>query len=129
MNKIRIYSEEELVILKKNPNVVKIKNKSQIQYNGNFKLWAVQEKLRHPEKTARQIFENAGFDMNILDDRTPQKRLCDWIKKYKKFGSDYFISDNKYTYKSVNKLLTRDRKYFLKIKNGNIYIYRIDELL
>lgn len=127
MNKIRVYNEYELEVLKKNPNVVKIKNNSQIQYSGNFKLWAVQEKLRHPEKTSRQIFESGGFDMNILDERTPQKRLCDWVKKYKKFGSNYFISNNKYTYKSVNKLLTRDRKYFLKIKDGQLFIYRVED--
>lgn len=100
MNKIRVYNEKELEILKNNPNVISVINKSQIQYSNNFKLWAIKEKLENPEKTARQIFESGGFDMNILDERTPQKRLCSWIKKYKMFGSDYFIGNNKYTYKS-----------------------------
>ncbi len=101
MNKIRIYSNDEIKILLSNPNVTNIKNKSQIIYKSDFKLWAVLEKLNHSEKTARQIFESAGFDMNILDDRTPQKRLCSWVKKYKMFGKDYFLdNNNKYTYTS-----------------------------
>ena len=41
--------------------------------------------------------------MNILDDRTPQKRLCSWVKKYKKFGEDYFTDKNKYSYKAIPK--------------------------
>lgn len=101
MNKIRVYNDNEIKILLNNPNVDKIKNNSQIVYKNNFKLWAVKEKLSHKEKTARQIFVAGGFDMNILDDRTPQKRLCSWVKKYKMFGEDYFTDKNKYSYKAL----------------------------
>lgn len=73
MNKIRVYNDEEIKKLLSNSNVARIKNKSQIVYKNEFKLWAVKEKLSHIEKTAREIFETGGFDMNILDDRTPQK--------------------------------------------------------
>ena len=89
MNKIRVYNDEEIKILLSNSNVERIRNKSQIVYKNSFKLWAVKEKLSDTSKTARQIFVAGGFDMNILDDRTPQKRLCSWVKKYKKFGEDY----------------------------------------
>ena len=75
MNKIRIFNEEEIKKLLNNPNVEYIKNKSQIIYKNKFKLWAVKEKLNHIEKNAREIFIAGGFDMNILDDRTPQKRI------------------------------------------------------
>ena len=91
MNKIR------------NSNVEKIKNKSQIVYKNSFKLWAVKEKISDTSKTARQIFVAGGFDMNILDDRTPQKRICSWVKKYKKFGEDYFTDKNKFTYQAIQK--------------------------
>lgn len=100
MKKIRVYNDEEIKILLSNINVESIKNKSQIVYRGEFKLWAVKEKLSHSEKTAREIFESGGFDMKILDDRTPQKRLNSWIKKYQKFGEDYFINKNKYSYQA-----------------------------
>ena len=101
MNKIRVYNDEEIKILLNNPNVEKINNKCHIVYKKEFKLWAVKEKLSHKEKTARQIFEAGKFDMNILDDRTPQKRICSWVKKYKKFGEDYFTDKNKYSYKAL----------------------------
>jgi len=101
MNKIRVYNDEEIKILLNNPNVEKINNKCHIVYKKEFKLWAVKEKLSDTSKTARQIFEAGKFDMNILDDRTPQKRICSWIKKYKKFGEDYFTDKNKYTYKAL----------------------------
>ena len=106
MNKIRVYSDDEIKKLLSNSNVEEIKNKSQIVYKNSFKLWAVQEKLSHIEKTARQIFVTGGFDMNILDDRTPQRRLCSWVKKYQKFGEDYFTDKNKYTYQTKKKEIT-----------------------
>lgn len=100
MNRIRVYNEDEIKKLTTNPNVVTIRNNSQIIYSNDFKLCAVKEKIKYKDKTSRQIFEESGFDMNILDDRTPQKRLCSWMKKYKKFGEEYFKSNNKYSYKA-----------------------------
>ena len=47
MNKTRIYTDEEIKVLLSNPNVVRIRNKSQILYKNSFKLWAVKEKLSH----------------------------------------------------------------------------------
>ena len=47
--------------------------------------------------------EEAGFDMNILDEKTPQRRLNAWLKKYEKFGVEYFNDlSSKYYYKSLN---------------------------
>ena len=111
MNKIRIYSDNEITILMSNPNVSHIKNKSQIQYKNSFKVWAIKQKLNNPEKTARQIFESGGFDMLILDERTPQRRLLSWVKKYKMFGENYFNDNNRYTYKS----LERNKKVMLVV--------------
>ena len=129
MSRIRVYTDEEIKSLFNSGNVASIKNKSQIVYKKEFKLWAIYEKLSHPEKTARQIFESAGFDMKILDDRTPQKRLCSWVKKYKMYGDEYFIERNKYTYTSKNKntkqvkFINENTKYFLlKIDNDKINI-------
>lgn len=99
----RIFTEYEIEQLLKNENILGIKYQKEIMYSGSFKLWAVQEKLKYPYKTARQIFEEAGFDMEILDERTPQRRLNAWIKKYHKFGVEYFMDlSNKYYYTSLN---------------------------
>lgn len=112
MNKIRVYNDKEIEILLKNPNVESIKNKSQIIYKNDFKLWAVKEKIKHVEKTAREIFIEAGFDMNILDDRTPQRRLYLWSKKYKTFGEDYF--SNGYSYQAKQRSIDyKDSKQFI----------------
>ena len=102
MNKIRVYNDDEIKILLDNSNVERIRNKCHIVYKNSFKLWAVKEKLSDTSKTARQIFVAGGFDMNILDDRTPQKRICSWVKKYKKFGEDYFTNKNEFTYKAID---------------------------
>lgn len=134
MSRIRVYTDEEIKRLFQSGNVLSIKNKSQIVYKKEFKLWAIHEKLSHPEKTARQIFESAGFDMNILDERTPQKRLCSWIKKYRMYGDEYFVERNKYTYSSKSKKieinnskkLKDDSKYFLlQVSDSEINIFPV----
>ncbi len=123
MKKIRVYTDNEIKTLLSNPNVISIKNKCQIEYSNKFKLWAIKEKLTNHGKTAREIFVAAGFDMKILDDRTPQRRLSCWLKKYDKFGVDYF-TNNKYTYQSKEEDIT---EYFIvKRKNGTTNIYKID---
>lgn len=94
----RVFTEYEIEKLLINKNILGIRYEKEIIYSPDFKLWAVEEKLKYPRKTARQIFEEAGFDMDILDERTPQRRLNAWIKKYKKFGVEYFkdLSRKKY---------------------------------
>ncbi len=97
----RILTEDEIQTLLKNENILGIRYEREIIYSGKFKLWAVQEKLKYPFKTARQIFEEGNFDMNILDEKTPQRRLNAWIKKYEKFGAEAFDDlASKYYYKS-----------------------------
>lgn len=101
--RVRVFNDNEIVKLLKNPNVLAIKNRSQIVYSNEFKYTAVLTRLKYPEKTARQIFEEAGFDMNILNERTPQRRICYWLHQYEKFGEEYFKEDNKYTFKAKKK--------------------------
>lgn len=102
MQRVRTFNDNEIKKLLLNPNILGIKNKSQLVYSNKFKLWAVLQKLNHPEKTAREIFSMAGFDMNILNKKTPSKRLYDWIEKYKVFGTEYFLANNKYRYNAIN---------------------------
>ena len=48
--------------------------------------------------------------MNILDERTPQRRLNLWLKKYEKFGIEYFQDlANKYYYVSLDKENENDK--------------------
>lgn len=104
MNKrIRVFTDYEIMQLLQNPNIVSIKNKSQIVYSNEFKYLAVLTRLAHPEKTAREIFEEYGFNMNILNESTPQRRLCMWLKQYNRFGEAYFI-DSVSVYKTLHKI-------------------------
>ncbi|MBQ9072286.1 MAG: hypothetical protein IJY25_03945 [Bacilli bacterium] len=109
--KIRVFNDYEIMKLLQNPNVIAIRHKSQIMYSPEFKYHCVMQRLERPDKTARKIFEEAGFDMDIIHERTPQKRICYWLKQYEKFGEDYFFNNNSSTYKAITKkhlILTRD---------------------
>ncbi len=124
MVRIRTFNDSEFKELLKNPNIKGIKNKSQIIYRNEFKLWAVLQKFQYPEKTAREIFVSAGFDMNILDDRTPQRRLSSWVKKYQIFGSEYFIQNNKYRYNAID-IADKNNEQNSQIKENNILLETI----
>ncbi|MDD4188228.1 MAG: hypothetical protein PHX04_05700, partial [Bacilli bacterium] len=64
--KTRGYTEAEIQILNKNKNVIMVKYGKQIEYKNSFKNWAVLQSLNHPEMSAIQIFEKAGFNRNII---------------------------------------------------------------
>lgn len=80
--KNRKYTIEEINILKHNPNVVSVKYGKQIEYNDSFKKWAVIQKINHPELSAIQIFEMAGFDRNIINYKSAGDRVREWKEKY-----------------------------------------------
>lgn len=96
--KTRIYTKEEIKILKQNNFILDVKYLRQIEYDPIFKLWCVYMKVEKPELTAREIFERAGIDTNILHPTLPRKRINEWVYSYKKFGKNYFIpEDEPYT--------------------------------
>jgi len=101
--RIRVYRADEMYKLLSNPNVISIENNSRIVYSNEFKYYAVLQKITRPDKTARQIFEEAGFDMKILSPTTPQKRICYWMKQYERFGKDYFLMNEGYSFKAKKK--------------------------
>jgi len=131
--RVRTFNDYEIRELLRNPNVRGIKNKSQIIYKNEFKYWAVLEKIKYPEKTAREIFETAGFNMNILNERTPQKRISYWMKRYKLFGAEYFIANNKYRYKAIDnnkifstKNITEENKTVINsLEKNNLLIHKL----
>ena len=62
--KTKIYTDKEIEYLLKNKFVNKILYKRSIEYSNIFKLWTVLQKIKYPEKTARDIFEKLDL---ILD--------------------------------------------------------------
>jgi hypothetical protein len=84
------YSISEIEILNKNPNVVMVKYGKQIEYKDSFKKWAVLQSLSHPELSAIQIFELAGFDKKIIGSRVADSRIRYWKGNYIRYKKDYF---------------------------------------
>ena len=105
--KTRIYTKEELEILKQNIFVLDVKYKREIVYDPIFKLWTIMMRLEHPELTAREIFKLGGFDVTILHNKLPQRRIKDWVDNYKKFGIRYFLPEDEY-YQSIT--CVKDKK-------------------
>lgn len=96
--KRRIYTDEEIKILKQNIFIDDVLYKRQLVYDPIFKLWTIFMRLEKPELTAREIFERAGVNTSILHHKLPQRRIKEWTDFYKKFGIGYFIPvDEPYT--------------------------------
>jgi hypothetical protein len=95
--KTKIYTDKEIEYLLKNRFVTKVFYKRAIEYSNIFKLWSVLQKIRYPEKTARDIFEEAGFNTNLMNSKLPQSRIRSWYLCYERYGFDYFISNINYS--------------------------------
>jgi transposase InsO family protein len=82
MSKIT-FSTKEIKILQKNPNVQRISDLA-ITYTDDFKNKFMDEYLAG--KLPRQIFEENGFDMNILGIKRIEQSAYRWKKAYEKDG-------------------------------------------
>ena len=95
--KTKIYTNKEIEYLLKNKFVNKILYKRSIEYSNIFKLWTVLQKIKYPEKTARDIFEEAGFNTRLMNSKLPQARIRSWYLCYERYGFEYFISTSTIT--------------------------------
>lgn len=78
--------------LLKNPNVVKCSAKS-ISYNNKFKILAV--KKYQEGLPPRNIFQEAGFDLDIIGDESPMNCLLRWKRKIKFKGVGSLAIDHR----------------------------------
>ena len=95
--KVRLYTDDELKKLKQCIFVKNIKYKREIEYDPIFKLWAIMMKYDMPELSAREIFSRAGFDINILHKKLPQRRIKEWVDN-EYYQSITYVKDNKVVY-------------------------------
>ena len=102
--KRRIYTDEEIKILKSNMFVRDVKYKREISYDPLFKLWTIMMKNENPHLSAKEIFSLGGFDVGILHSDLPRKRIHAWVENYKKFGINYFIPEQK-SYSTIRKVI------------------------
>ena len=78
------YTKEQKEELLKNVNVLKF-DKKYIQYTKDFKIKAVGQYLNEGMST-RQIFKQAGFNLNVIGIRKPKYLLHDWVKIFREKG-------------------------------------------
>jgi transposase len=92
MNKSK-FSEEQIQALLNNYNVVKCSDKA-ITYNKDFKIWAVKQ-YNEKGKTAKEIFREAGFDLDAIRKYTPRICLRDWRRIFKLKGAAGLSVENR----------------------------------
>lgn len=126
MKKIRYYTDNEILKLKKNVFVIDVLRKREIKYSPVFKLWCIMMKLEFPELTCKDIFERGGFDTSFLHPDLPHRRIGFWLKCYKKFGKDYFLQDKKY-YCSLEKEMPEKTKNIFLEKLLNSVLSNLEE--
>lgn len=91
--KLRYYTDSEITELKSNMFINNIIYKRRIEYDVVFKLWCIMMRLEFPELTGKNIFRRAGINIEILHEDLPYRRIGLWLKKYKKFGINYFLPE------------------------------------
>ena len=79
------YTIAQIELLNRNSNVVRVRYGRQIEYKEYFKKWAVVQSIKYSELSANQIFELAGFDINIIGKRTADSRIRCWKNNYYQF--------------------------------------------
>jgi hypothetical protein len=88
----RIFNEEQIKELLKNPNVANCSNKS-ITYKKDFKISVVK---RYQEGfPATLIFKQAGFNIDFIGRKTPKWCLERWRKTFKKKGEEGLKMDER----------------------------------
>lgn len=79
----KAFSEKEIALLAKNPYVISVSSKG-ITYSEEFKRHFIAEYDKG--KLPREIFEEAGFDVNIIGKKRVQSSSDRWRKAYQEKG-------------------------------------------
>jgi transposase len=75
-----MFTQEQIKKLLANKHVAKCSSES-ITYNKDFKVWAV-KKYFNEGLSPNMIFEEAGFDLEVIGGNRPKECLRQWRKKY-----------------------------------------------
>lgn len=89
---IRIFSNEQIKTLLKNPNVENCSERS-IKYSKSFKVVAVRE--WQVGVSPQQIFIQAGFDVSAIGKKKPKDCLLRWRMIFNKKGEQGLKTDGR----------------------------------
>lgn len=129
-----LFSKSQIKELEKNPNVISVTDHT-ITYHPNFKVKAVHENLKG--KTPAQIFEEHGFNPDIVGKDIPRKRLYKWRQVYNELGELGLSLDKRgktKTQRTSSKELSTEEKLkkaearikFLEVEND--FLKKLEEL-
>ena len=105
----KLFTDEEVNILSKNKYVKNVTNKG-ITYTDEFKKLFIIE--NESGKFPRQIFEDAGFDIDILGMKRIKSSGSRWRAAYKYGGANGLQDNRKYnTGRPTTKNLSLEEKY------------------
>ena len=82
MSKV-IFNDKQIKLLAKNPNVLKVSDKA-ITYSEEFKNKFIEENSKGI--LPRKIFEDNGFDIEIIGIKRIEQSAARWRKKYLDMG-------------------------------------------
>lgn len=88
----KIFNEFQRNQLENNPNVNHVSDRS-ISYRPEFKVNAVKENLKG--KGPREIFQESGFDIEMIGSDKPNQCLERWRRTYKEFGEEGFFQERR----------------------------------
>lgn len=122
----KLFTDEEVKLLSKNKYIKNITNKG-ITYTDEFKKLFIVE--NENGKFPRQIFEDAGFDINILGIERIKSSGARWRSSYKYGGANALQDTRKYnTGRPTTKNLSIEEKY-ARLEAQNKLLRAENELL
>lgn len=89
----RRFTAEQIANLLKTGNVVRCSDKA-ITYSKDFKVRAVRE-YRDEGLSAKQIFKEAGFDLDVIGKNKPKECLKQWCRVFKIKGTSGLITETR----------------------------------
>lgn len=110
-----MFTKKQIKELLKNKNIDKCSPKT-ITYNNKFKLMAI-KKYNEGGYTPRMIFEEAGFDLCIVDKKRREDCLRRWKRKFQKQGATGLVKEKRGRPRKKLKFKNKDEEIrYLKTK-------------
>lgn len=122
----KLFNDQEQKMLRGNPYVKAVSEKG-ITYTDEFKATAIKE--FEEGKSSRRIFEDAGFDIDIVGIQRAKSALKRWRAAYKENGLSGLEDTRKYhSGRPLKRELSVDEKY-ARLEAQNALLRAENELL
>ena len=122
----KLFTDQEQRILRKHPYVKAVSEKG-ITYSDEFKAIAIRE--YEEGKSSRDIFEDAGFDIDIVGIQRAKSALKRWRAAYREHGLSGLEDTRKFhSGRSLKRELSLDEK-FARLEAQNALLRAENELL